>query len=180
LASGGKSGNTADIGWMAGHGDMISPLRSWEARMPYWIGLTLGSLVGLCAAASLAQAESNEDCSQRIDNDLAIRACSDLIRRNPRDGWAYANRGDAYRRKGENDRAIDDLNEAIRLDPRDLSAYVYRGQVYEAKGKRCNAIEDYNKALALPANGEFQQYRQAEARLRLTELLVPERPLRRR
>jgi tetratricopeptide (TPR) repeat protein len=46
--------------------------------------------------------------------DLAIVYFTAAIRSNPKDAWAYNNRGWAYNEKGEYDRAIRDLNKAIR------------------------------------------------------------------
>lgn len=117
--------------------------------MRYWIDLILGCTVGFSAAASPAQAGLREDCNQRTDHDLAIRACSDLVRRNPRDALALSNRGDSYRMKRDYERAIVDLDEAVRLNPYYARAFGRRGAAYRLKGDYDRAISDLGEAIRL-------------------------------
>ena len=117
--------------------------------MRYLMGLAAGCAVGLWLAGSAALAGPREDCANAKDPDLAIKACSQLIRRNPRDTAAYGGRGIAHANKGDYDRAIADLDEAIRLNPRDGRAYSSRGTVYSEKGAYDRAVTDFNEAIRL-------------------------------
>src|SRR5262245_58396546 len=63
-------------------------------HMRYMVGLAAGCAVGLGIAASAALADPQEDCDKAKEKpDLAIKACSQLIRHNPRDAVAYVKRG---------------------------------------------------------------------------------------
>ena len=65
------------------------------------------SALGLWAAAPTARAATPEqDCAFAQDPDDAIRACNEVIGRNPRDATALSNRGVAYAQKGDLDTAI--------------------------------------------------------------------------
>ena len=124
-----------------------------EACLRYWIGLILGCTVGFSAAASPAQAGPREDCNQRTDHDLAIRACSDLIRSNPRDALALSNRGNSYRMKRDYERAIVDLDKAVRLNPYYARAFGRRGAAYRLKGDYDRAIWDTERGDRLDPPG---------------------------
>ena len=64
---------------------------------------------------------------------VAIADFSELIRIDPKSGGAFANRGEAWRRKGELDLAIADLDRAIALRPRGSIAWFNRGITYSDK-----------------------------------------------
>jgi tetratricopeptide (TPR) repeat protein len=51
-------------------------------------------------------------------NDKAIAAYTEAIKRSPKYSLAYIGRGDAYLAKSDYDRALLDYDEAARLDPR--------------------------------------------------------------
>src|SRR5580700_8300820 len=72
--------------------------------------------LGLLALAPPAAADDQTTC--RAGGDDGIAACSRLIVANPRNAFAFANRGFAYNNKHDYDHAIADLSEAIRLDPK--------------------------------------------------------------
>src|SRR5262245_1722525 len=107
----------------------------------------IAAAVGLWAPA--AQAGLKEDCGQFKNSDLAIRACSELIRRNARDAWPFNERGNAYDFRGEYDRAIADYSEAIRLNPRSAVSHSNRGGTLIRKGDYDRAIADFNEAIRL-------------------------------
>ena len=75
-----------------------------------------------------------------------------LIKRNPRNAWAYNFRTVAWRHRGEFDRAIADYSEMLRLMPTAVT-YTNRGVAWEAKQEYDRAIADHNQAIRLdPAN----------------------------
>src|SRR5688572_15773799 len=130
--------------------------------MRFWTGLALGCAFAALASPASAQSarpggggSTREDCAQRYNHDLAIRACSDLLRRSPRDGWAYGNRGDAYRMKSMYDIAIADLSAAIKINPRDAFSYGSRGESYRMKGQLDLAISDFDQAIMLNTRDHF-------------------------
>jgi tetratricopeptide (TPR) repeat protein len=83
------------------------------------------------------------------DQDAALLAFDKAIGLDPNDAYAYANRGNAYGKKGEWDRAIEDYTKAIGLDRKYALAYYNRGVTYGKKGDPDRAIEDYTKAIGL-------------------------------
>jgi tetratricopeptide (TPR) repeat protein len=85
----------------------------------------------------------------------AIAACSIVIGRNAKAGWAYANRGLAYASSMQQDLAIADLDTAISIVPNFAWAYAIRAAAYSLKGDREREIADYTKAIALnPADAQ--------------------------
>src|SRR5262249_42206881 len=68
--------------------------------------------------------------STRLENDRALADLSETIRLNPNDPLAYANRGNAYRKRRNYDRALSDYDQVIRLNPSSASAYNNRGNLY--------------------------------------------------
>jgi len=104
--------------------------------------------LGLWAAVTAVHAGPREDCQQSQNHALAIRACTEIIRRDRKAGWAYHWRGAAYASKSDYNHAIADYNEAIRLDP-NATAYNARGKAHNAKGAYDHAIADYNEAIRL-------------------------------
>ena len=104
--------------------------------------------VGLWAATSAAQAGLREDCEFNNDFDLIIRACDELIRRNPRDAVAHRNRGGAYGFKKDYTRATADYREALRLNPNDIKAYHDRAHMclFHSRDFDCT-IADYSEVI---------------------------------
>jgi len=78
--------------------------------------LAAGCAVGLGIAASAALADPQEDCDKAKEKpDLAIKACSQLIRHNPRDAVAYVKRGLEERHCRRSDRSERQQGAALRL-----------------------------------------------------------------
>ena len=103
-------------------------------------------------AASVAHAGTQEDCAQKQNRELQIRACTELIGSDQRTDWivwAYLNRGVAYHVKGDFSRAISDQTEALRLTPNNVLAYTFRGGVYASKREYERAIADFSEAIRL-------------------------------
>jgi tetratricopeptide (TPR) repeat protein len=95
-----------------------------------------------------APADDAEMCDQG-KGEASIAACGRLIKRNPKDAVAYANRGSGYHYKGDYDRAIADLDQVIRLDPKLAVAHDNHGLTLRYKHKYDRAIADYDQAIRL-------------------------------
>jgi tetratricopeptide (TPR) repeat protein len=102
-------------------------------------------LIATCAALSSwvppASADTKSDCRTHKDQEVAIKSCTELITRDPKDAAAYFHRGRALNLKGDTAGAIADFSKAIEIRPNYTQAYNSRGSVYASKG-------DYEKALA--------------------------------
>lgn len=99
-------------------------------------------------------------CADKGEYDQAIADDNEAIRLDPKDAYAYSNRGAAYENKGQHDQAIADYNHAIELNPEDEYAYRDRGLVYENKGQYDEAIADENQAIHVsPKDAEAYVYR---------------------
>ena len=81
--------------------------------------------------------------------DRAIETYSHAIKLNPKNTYAYNNRGAAYESKNSFDCAIADYTKAIQLNPNYADAYFNRGVGYGEKGDYDCAIVDYTKAIQL-------------------------------
>ena len=99
----------------------------------------LAIFMALVCAGTAAWADAAKDCFE-LSGDVAIAACNEAIRINPRDPMNFLNRGSEYRKKGDYDQALADYNRAIELDPRDPGAYTGRGNVYSFR-------KEYDRAL---------------------------------
>ena len=76
-------------------------------------------------------ADTNGDCAQDANPELAIRACSAIIQdTRGSNAVAYFSRGRAYDKQGDRVKATDDFDAAIRLSPQFTNAYAGRGYVY--------------------------------------------------
>ena len=101
---------------------------------------------GLHQAA--AQTADQQSCI-KDSGDVAIAACTRVIRENPKDAITYSNRGRAWGLKGDYDKAIADFNEAIRLRPQNGYIYYSRGLAWRLKDDHDKAIADYTEAIRL-------------------------------
>ena len=113
----------------------------------------LSALAGAGIAVSAAQADMVDDCRQGENPDLAIGACTAVIRSGEWTGadlaWAFNNRGLSYADVNDIDRAIQDYDQAIALDPGHASAFNNRGNAYKDLGQYEHALGDYDKAILL-------------------------------
>jgi tetratricopeptide (TPR) repeat protein len=74
---------------------------------------------------------------------------TDVIRRDPKDAWAWSMRGAAWALNGNPDHAIRDHSEALRLDPTRVPALVGRAGAWGDKGEWDKAIRDLDAAMRL-------------------------------
>jgi tetratricopeptide (TPR) repeat protein len=97
---------------------------------------------------SLVMTELNlvvyEDCLDWAE-DYYARA----LLKQPRSGYAYQGRADAYRVNGEHAKAIADYTCAIELMPKECSLYLGRGRSYSALNETEKAIIDFRQVEAL-------------------------------
>lgn len=83
------------------------------------------------------------------DWDAAIAAFSRQLKRQPRNAWAYTNRGYSYSVKGDEGRALGDYTQVIRLEPDDAVAYYNRGNLLLTMNVHDRALADLNESLRL-------------------------------
>ena len=95
-----------------------------------------------------AQTEDAKICTEDT-GDVAIAACTRVLKDDPNSAEAYYNRGVVWRHKGNYDNAIGDYSEAIKLNPSYVSAYNNRGFAWSNKGEYDRAIADFNEAIRL-------------------------------
>jgi tetratricopeptide (TPR) repeat protein len=72
-----------------------------------------------------------------------------LVPVDPKDAWAYYNRGDAHTKLKQYIKAIQSYGKAIELDPNDTWTYYSRGNAYFYLKQYIKAIQDYDKAIEL-------------------------------
>jgi tetratricopeptide (TPR) repeat protein len=72
-----------------------------------------------------------------------------IIARQPRLGYAWQGRADAYLRNGEYDKALADYNRAIELMPKEPRLYLGRGKSYQAKAEMDHAMADFRQVIAV-------------------------------
>ena len=83
------------------------------------------------------------------DFDGAIADYTEIIRLNPKNEYAYLERGVTYFNKHDFDLAIADYDRAIELNSIFENAFYNRGAAYFGKGEFDRAIADYDQALQL-------------------------------
>ena len=84
--------------------------------------------------------------------DLAIADCSEAIRLDPHNAYAFFNRGNAHRANGEYSEAIADYTESLRLDPTDADLFLNRALALQAIGALDQAIADYSQVIRVSRN----------------------------
>jgi len=84
--------------------------------------------------------------------DRAIAEYTALIKSNPNDPRAYADRGEAYRLKHDSPRAMADFAAALERDPRHYEAFLYRCRANRDSGAIDRAIADCRAAAAIRVN----------------------------
>ena len=125
------------------------PLRETAGPMRGRNGMATTLLVGLALLAASALADDARECVQDRDPDLAIRACSEMIRADARNPVPYNHRGNAHRAKGKLDEAIADHSKAIEIDPRYAMAFSNRCADFVRKPDPDRAVADCTKAIEL-------------------------------
>ena len=110
--------------------------------------LRIGTLLTALFVATPALAETNRDCASD-NHPVAIRACTQLINRDPRNATAYYNRGISYRETGKIDLALADYNRAIEINPRYFEAYNNRGNIFMARGDNRRALQEFDQAVTI-------------------------------
>ncbi len=110
--------------------------------------LRISALLTALIIATPALAETNRDCASD-NHELAIRACTQIIKQNPRNATAYYNRGISYRETGKIDLALADYNRAIEINPRYFEAYNNRGNIYMARSDNRRALQEFDQALKI-------------------------------
>jgi serine protease Do len=96
-------------------------------------------------AAPAAFGEAVRDCASD-DHEIAIRACTQLIKKNPRNATYFYNRAISYRATGEINLALSDYNRVIDLNPRHFEALNNRGTIYIGRGDNQRALADFTRA----------------------------------
>jgi S1-C subfamily serine protease len=124
------------------------------------IGTLLVALV-VAAPPALAQ-QAVRDCASN-NHEQAIRACTQLIRRNPRHAVYYYNRAVSYVELGKVDLALADYNRAIELNPRYVEALNNRGRIYLRQGDNERALQDFNRAIQVNPRFAFAHNGRGEA-----------------
>ena len=137
--------------------------------------LTLGFLHAAQAQTSQSSAEdydtgessksgesSGEACSLSSSPDVAIPACTAIIKqRPPRLGRAYNYRGWAYYRKGDYAAAIADADQAIKIRRDVGSFFALRAMALAGKGDLTSALADVNEAIRLEPDLPYSFVRRA-------------------
>jgi tetratricopeptide (TPR) repeat protein len=104
-------------------------------------------------SAPSALADIVQDCTQREDGQLAIRACTEVLDNVRGDAAAtaegYYYRGVAHWKEGDLDSAIADFSEAIQHNSDLADAYVNRGTLYRSRGQLDDAADDFERAASL-------------------------------
>lgn len=95
---------------------------------------------------------------------------SDLLRKEPKNAWAYNLRGLARERQGQLEPAIADFTEALRYDPQLAVAYNNRGIARDRSGDAKQAIADYGEAIKLDPSYAAAFNNRGLARAKLGEL----------
>lgn len=79
----------------------------------------------------------------------AIEYFSELVKKEPRNAWAYNLLGLVREQRGEFEAAIRDFTEALRYDPQLAVAYNNRGIALDRSGELEKAVADYSEAIKL-------------------------------
>jgi Tfp pilus assembly protein PilF len=108
-------------------------------------------IVLLVIGAPAVLADARKDCFEK-SGDVAIRACSEAIQRDPKDTVSYVNRAFEYVQKGEHAQSVADYSKAIELDAGRLDAYQGRAWAYLKTGKAAQGLADVERALQMKPN----------------------------
>ena len=106
------------------------------------------AVLGIAVLASPARADLIKDCDGD-DDEVAIKACTQLIQQNPRNATAYYNRGVSYQNLDREAEALESYNEAIKINPKNSDYFHNRASAHDRLGNLDRTIEDFNTALKL-------------------------------
>jgi tetratricopeptide (TPR) repeat protein len=109
------------------------------------------TLIARFSPSGSALADAGRDCYRQEDPQVRIKACSEIIQRDPTDATAHQNRARAYELIGDIDGAIADYTKIIELAPENAAAYDSRGRAYARKGDYTRALADETKSSELAA-----------------------------
>src|SRR4029078_13158896 len=126
-------------------------------------------LAALVIAAPPAFAETGSDCASD-NHPVAIRACTLLIQKNPRDATAYYTRGISYRETDKLDLAMADYTRAIELNPQYFEAYNNRGNLFMARGDNKRALQEFDAAIKINPRYAIAHNNRGEAFENMNEL----------
>ena len=102
----------------------------------------------LAIGVPVALADARKDCFEK-SGDIAIRACSAAIQRDPKDTVSYVNRAFEYVQKGEHAQSIADYSKAIELDPVREDALQGRAWAYLKMDKADLGLADVERSLQI-------------------------------
>jgi len=100
------------------------------------------------ASKATTSAARSQAAAMEADEDVAISAYSEAIRREP-NARLYIFRGNAFAKKHDLKRAILDYSQAILLDPKATDVFIARADAYKSEGDFDRAIADYGEAIRL-------------------------------
>ncbi|BAS68351.1 tetratricopeptide repeat protein [Bathymodiolus septemdierum thioautotrophic gill symbiont] len=99
---------------------------------------------------TLAELKSEYDkIIKSDDHTRKIEICTQIVKLDPNDAYAFNNRGIVYASLKQFDKAIEDYDKAIDLNPKYAKAFYNRGNAYTHLKQFEKAIEDYDKAIDL-------------------------------
>jgi WD40 repeat protein/tetratricopeptide (TPR) repeat protein len=84
--------------------------------------------------------------------DEVVRACTQVIERNPEDAMTYRLRAHAHGLLGQWAQALADHSRAVQLAPKSLDGLVWRGRANLRVGQMDKALEDFRKVGRLPTD----------------------------
>lgn len=105
----------------------------------------------LVIGAPAVLADARKDCFEK-SGEVAIKACSEAIQRDPKDTVSYVNRAFEYVQKGEHAQSIADYSKAIELDANRPDAYQGRAWAYFKTGKPAQGLADADRSLQIKPN----------------------------
>ncbi|MFC1478962.1 fused MFS/spermidine synthase [Planctomycetota bacterium] len=84
---------------------------------------------------------------KKDENDKAVDDFTSVIKKDPRNTFAFFNRGKVYFQKKQYTRALKDFSRALEQNPQNLMIVVARGQVLLNQGNYVEALKDFSKAI---------------------------------